>query len=193
MSTTLHEPPAQAIAADAHWAAKMAKLRSRQLPERVISFVDDNQLKIARNEAALKLAAARAQAETAADDQEVPEADRDRWVGAEPGVVAAELALQSAEARLDAATVTLTFRALPRPVWEQLLREHPPSEQQAEQGMEYDVETYPAALISASSVDGMTVEEAQELLDAWADSEAKALFTTALMVNHQLRADLGKG
>ncbi|MEU6511885.1 hypothetical protein [Streptomyces sp. NPDC046942] len=64
------------------------------------------------------------------------------------------------------------------------------------------VETFPAAVISAchverdetgAEVDGMTVADAQELLDSWPDAEAKALFTAALVVNQTLRADLGKG
>ncbi|MFI6054082.1 hypothetical protein ACIBCO_28825 [Streptomyces violascens] len=193
MPAAFTEPPARAVAADAHWAAKMAKLRARRLPERTIAFVDDPLLRTARNETALKLAAARAQAENAADDQAVPDGEREQWVTTRPEVVAAELAAGSAQEVLDEATVELMFRALPRPAWEQLLREHPPTEEQADQGMEYNVDTYPAALISASSVDGMSVDEAQELLDTWSDSEAKALFTGALMVNQQLRADLGKG
>ncbi|MFD9792093.1 hypothetical protein ACFWXK_14205 [Streptomyces sp. NPDC059070] len=187
------EPPAHAVAADAHWAAKMAKLRARRLPERAAKFVDDPLLRTARNETLLKLAAARAEAETAADHQAVPEREREQWVTTRPEVVAAELAAGSAQEALDEATVELLFRALPRPAWEQLLREHPPTEEQADQGMEYNVDTYPAALVSASSVDGMSVEEAQELLDAWSDPDAKALFTAALVVNQQLRADLGKG
>ncbi|MFE9553115.1 hypothetical protein ACFYOD_06485 [Streptomyces sp. NPDC006703] len=193
MPAAFTEPPARAVAADAHWAAKMAKLRARRLPERTIAFVDDPLLRTARNEAVLKLAAARAQAENAADDQAVPNGEREQWVATRPEVVAAELAAGTAQEVLDEATVELMFRALPRPAWEQLLREHPPTEEQADQGMEYNVDTYPAALISASSVDGMSVDEAQELLDTWSDSEAKALFTGALMVNQQLRADLGKG
>ncbi|GAA1353531.1 hypothetical protein [Streptomyces beijiangensis] len=192
-TTTSIEPPVGAVARDAHWAAKMARLRSRKLPERTVSFVDDQQLKLDRNEAALHLAGVRARAQGNADSEGVPESERDAWVEARTEVLAADLALGAAQAALDDGTIQLMFRALPRPVWEALLREHPPTEEQADQGQEYNADSFPAALISASSVDGMSVEDAQELLDTWADSEAKVLFTAALMVNQALRADLGKG
>ncbi|WP_329317997.1 hypothetical protein [Streptomyces sp. NBC_01262] len=204
MTTTisLPEPPAAVVARDPHWAAKMARLRARKLPERILSFVDDQALKQALSDAALALAKVRAAANAASIEQEVPEEQREEWVQAQPEVLAASAALDEAQRVLAEATLTLTFRGLPRPVWEQLLREHPPTEAQADAGMEYNVETFPAALISASHVErdeadaevpGMSVEDAQELLDAWPDSEAKALFTAALMVNQTLRADLGKG
>ena len=35
------EPPAAAVARDPHWAAKMQRLRARRLPERSVSFLDD--------------------------------------------------------------------------------------------------------------------------------------------------------
>lgn len=119
-----------------------------------------------------------------------------------PQVLAADAGLVKAQDALADATLALTFRALPRPVWEQLLRDHAPSEVQADQGMEYNVETFPAALISAchverdaggAEIEGMSAADAQELLDTWADAEAKALFTAALVINQTLRADLGKG
>ncbi|MFE2578862.1 hypothetical protein [Streptomyces sp. NPDC059378] len=199
---TMVEPPAAAVAKDAHWAAKMARLRARKLPERTLSICDDEGVKIAVTDAALVLAKARVAAMAECTEQGIREGQRDAWVAASPQVLDADAALTSAQAALSAATLILTFRALPRPVWEQLLREHAPTEVQADQGMEYNVETFPAALISAchierdeagDAVDGMSVADAQELLDTWADVEAKALFTAALAVNQTLRADLGKG
>ncbi|MFI9149470.1 hypothetical protein [Streptomyces sp. NPDC053367] len=195
-------PPVAAVAKDAHWAAKMARLRHRSLPERTLSICDDPDVKRAVTDAALALAKARTKATSAAIEQDVPEEQREQWVAAQPDVLAASSALDAAQRAQEDATITLTFRALPRPVWEQLLRAHPPTESQAEQGMEYNVETFPAALIAACHVErdvdgtvvaGMTEAEAQELLDAWPDAEAKALFTCALLVNQTLRSDLGKG
>ncbi|WP_143203999.1 hypothetical protein [Streptomyces kebangsaanensis] len=196
------QPPTAAVAKDAHWAAKMARLRARKLSERTMSVCDDEDLKAAVTDAALELAKARAAALAECAEQGISEDRRDAWVASSPQVVAADAALNRAQEALAAATETLTFRALPRPVWEQLLREHPPTEAQADQGMEYNVETFPAALISAchverdedgTQVEGMSVADAQELLDTWADPDAKALFTTPLLVNQTLRADLGKG
>ncbi|MBN0044709.1 hypothetical protein JS756_11430 [Streptomyces actuosus] len=198
----ISEPPAAAVARDAHWSAKMARLKARKLPERSLRLCDDDEAKKNATDAALELAKARTVARGQSIEQGVSEADREEWTVSQPEVVAAQLRLDAAEQVLEDATVVLTFRALPRPAWEQLLRDHPPTEAQADQGMEYNVETYPAALIAAchierdesgDEVSGMSEQEAQELLDAWPDSEAKALFTCALLVNQTLRADLGKG
>ncbi|WP_328925565.1 hypothetical protein OG429_13520 [Streptomyces sp. NBC_00190] len=200
MST--HTPPPAAVARDPHWAAKMERLRARRLAERTLSICDDPTLKAAVTEAALRLARARTEAGSASIEQGISEAARAEWVAQQPEVLAAEGELDDAQRELDAATLRLTFRALPRPAWEQLLRDHPPTEAQADIGMEYNVETFPAALIAAchlerddtgTEVPSMSETDAQELLDAWADADAKALFTTALVVNQTLRADLGKG
>ncbi|REE61445.1 hypothetical protein BX257_4023 [Streptomyces sp. 3212.3] len=202
MTTHSIEPPASAVAKDAHWAAKMARLRARKLSERTVSICDEPELKTQVADAAMKLAAARAAATAECLEQGVGEEQRDAFVASNPQVIAADAALTRAQDELADATLTLTFRALPRPVWEQLLREHGPSEAQADQGMEYNVDTFPAALISACHVErdadgaeleGMSVADAQELLDTWSDAEAKVLFTAALVINQSLRADLGKG
>ncbi|MFD6343619.1 hypothetical protein ACFWF9_02690 [Streptomyces roseolus] len=187
------EPPASAVARDAHWAAKMQRLRARRLPERTATFMDDPAAQRAVAEASLALAKARADAARKAEEAGAPIDRRDAWIDGHPEVLAADAQLAQANAALEDATITLTFRALPRPAWEALLKDHPPTEDGADQGHEYNVETFPAALISASSTDGMTVEEAQELLDSWSDPDAKALFTAAMLVNQVQRADLGKG
>ncbi|MEU3340405.1 hypothetical protein [Streptomyces sp. NPDC006668] len=196
------QPPAAAVAKDAHWAAKMERLRARKLPERTMSICDDEAAKTAVTEAAMELARARAEALDECAKQGVGEDVRDAFVAANPRVLAADAALSRAQEALAEATTTLTFRALPRPVWEQLLLDHPPTEAQADKGMEYNVDTFPAALISACHIErdetgveleGMSAEDAQELLDTWADPDAKALFTAPLLVNQTLRADLGKG
>ncbi|MFD5425352.1 hypothetical protein [Streptomyces sp. NPDC127084] len=202
MTTTSHEPPAAAVARDAHWSAKMARLKARKLPERTLRVCDDDEAKKNTTDAALELAKARTAARADSVEQGVAEVDREDWIAARPDVVAAQLRLDKAEQALEDATDVLTFRALPRPVWEGLLSDHSPTEAQADQGMEYNVETYPAALIAAchierdldgTEVPGMTEQEAQELLDTWSDAEAKALFTSALLANQTLRTDLGKG
>lgn len=201
MTTNTITPPAAAVAKDSHWAKKMAKLRARQLPERTLSICDEQDVKNAVTEAAMALARARAGALAECTEQGIAEEQRASFVASNPQVVAAEAGLREAETALDEATMTLTFRALPRPVWEQLLSEHAPGEAQADLGQEYNIDTFPAALISAchierdagAEVDGMTVADAQELLDSWSDGEAKALFTCALMINQTIRVDLGKG
>jgi hypothetical protein len=202
MTTTPAQPPAGAVAKDAHWSAKMARLRARKLAERTVSICDDTDAKTAVTEAAVALAKARAAALAECTEQGIREEQRDAFVASNPQVVAADAGLTGAQEALAEATLTLTFRALPRPVWEQLLRDHAPSEAQADQVMEYNVETFPAALIAAchvkrdaggAEVDGMSEADAQELLDTWSDGDAKALFTAALVINQTLRADLGNG
>ncbi|GAA1161932.1 hypothetical protein F4556_005056 [Kitasatospora gansuensis] len=202
MTTTQIEPPVQAVARDAHWRAKMARLKARRLPERTVSICDDDTAKLAVTDAQMKLATARAAARVAADGQGIDPADREAFTEDHPQVVIARSVLATAEQALADQTVELTFRALPRPAWEALLKEHAPTEEQADRGMEYNVLTFPAALIAAShverdavgtEVDGMTVEDAQQLLDDWSDTDAKVLFTGALAVNQTLRVDLGKG
>jgi hypothetical protein len=201
-TSTTAQPPAGAVAKDAHWSAKMARLRARKLAERTVSICDDTDAKTAVTEAAVALAKARAGALAECTEQGIREEQRDAFVASNPQVVAADAGLTGAQEALAEATLTLTFRALPRPVWEQLLRDHAPSEAQADQGMEYNVDTFPAALIAAChverdaggvEVEGMSEADAQELLDTWSDGDAKALFTAALVINQTLRADLGKG
>ncbi|MFE2346129.1 hypothetical protein [Kitasatospora cineracea] len=201
-TTSTIEPPQAAVAADAHWRAKMARLKARRLPERTVSICDDDDAKLAVTEAQLTLAKALAEARTAATANGADTGQVDAYVNAHPVVVIARSVLATAEQRLADATIQLTFRGLPRPAWEALLAEHPPTEEQAEKGMDYNVLTFPAALISAShverdetgaEVDGMSVEDAQLLLDEWSDPDAKTLFTGAMLVNQRMRADLGKG
>lgn len=203
-TTTITLPPAAAVAKDAHWRAKMARLKARALPERTVRICDDDAAKLAVTDAQLKLAKARAEARTAASSTGVDDGNGngDAFVEAHPKVVIARSFLATAEQDLADATIELTFRALPRPAWESLLSEHAPTEEQADKGMDYNVASFPAALIAAShverdetgtEVDGMTVADAQTLLDEWSDSDAKVLFTGAMLVNQQMRADLGKG
>ncbi len=201
MTTTI-EPPASAVARDAHWAAKMARLRSRALAERTVSFCDDDAAKARVTTATIGLATARAAARTAAAEEGIPEAQREEWAEDHPLVVIALSVLATAESALRDATLSVTFRALPRPAWTALLAGHAPSEEQADKGMEYDVETFPAALVAAchverdaggAEVDGMSVADAQDLLDGWSEIDARMLFSAALVVNQTTRGDLGKG
>nr|BEK65692.1 hypothetical protein KPHV_29190 [Kitasatospora purpeofusca] len=202
MTNCTIEPPALAVARDGHWRAKMARLKARSLPERTVRICDDDAAKLAVTDAQLKLAQARAAARTAAAGQGVEDGQVDAFTEGHPQVVIAHSVLATAEQALADATIELTFRALPRPVWETLLAEHAPTPEQADKGQDYNVATFPAALIAAShverdgtgaEVDGMTVADAQALLDEWSDADAKVLFTGALMVNQKMRADLGKG
>src|SRR4051794_20990516 len=116
---TTVEPPTVAVAKDAHWAAKMARLRARKLPERTLSICDDADAKTAVAETAMARAKARAAAMDECAEQGIREEQRDAWVASNPQVLAADAAMSGAQDALEAVTLTLTFRALPRPAWEQ--------------------------------------------------------------------------
>jgi hypothetical protein len=177
------DPPAAAVAADAHWAAKMAKLRERKTPTYTLRICDDDNVKARLRRAERALALAEDAASLSPDDQQAAAA-----------LEAAKAAEAAAREAVEAATlVKLTFRGLPRPQYRNLIKEHPPTEEQAEEGGAWNEDTFPAALISAASVDGMSEDEALELLTTWAQAEAVALFRAAQTPQEDDRTDLGKG
>lgn len=179
------EPPASAVALDAHWAAKRERLRQRQAATAVLRVCDDDDLKATRDEAARARRMTHAQLEN-----ETTEAGRER---AQKALDAAEQALTGAEQAVDDATITLTFRGLPRREYEALIKAHPPTEEQAEDGDAWNTETFAPALVAASSVDGMTTEDAEFFLAEWSAAEARRLYDAAMGVQQTNRLDLGKG
>ncbi|MFD8978680.1 hypothetical protein [Streptomyces sp. NPDC059564] len=176
-------PPQQAVARDAHWATKLARLRARQLPEQVLQLCDDLAAKQRLDQAKLNLA-------------------RLRMADVETGGEQAELV--AAQAAFDEVSVQLTFKALPRPVLDGLIRQNPPTEEQAETGDAWNPESFPPALVAAAHierdekgnvVEGMTVQDAQDLLDSWPIAESNSLFTAAWQaqqINRSTVRELGK-
>ncbi|MCX5206744.1 hypothetical protein OG897_35735 [Streptomyces sp. NBC_00237] len=195
MPSTTHPvptPPASAVSRDSHWAAKLARLRARQLPEQVLQLCDDlaakkrlDQAKV--NAARLRIASAEADSPELASEIE-----------------AAEGELREAQEAFDAVSLTLTFKALPRPVLDGLIKRFPPTEEQAEEGDTWNPETFPASLVAAAHierddtgqvVEGLSEEDAQGLLDSWSVSESNALFAAAWQAQQITRAstaELGK-
>ncbi|GGV02468.1 hypothetical protein GCM10010211_82260 [Streptomyces albospinus] len=57
----------------------------------------------------------------------------------------------------------------------------------------FNPETFPAALISAASFDGMSQKEAAELPSTWSAPDANMLWEAAWSVQQERRVDLGKG
>lgn len=180
-TSTAPEPPAQAVAADAHWAAKMEKLRNRGLVEDDFVICDDPQVRDRYLRAKRALELAQTYARNSPDDPEA-QAELDR----------ATAEHDAAKAPYDEAAIRIRFRALPRQSLEQLYKQHKPSEAEAEDGATWSA-SFPPALIAAASVDGMTEQDAQELLDTWSLAEANAMFNAAHGLQHTVRADLGKG
>ncbi|QBJ94421.1 hypothetical protein D0Z67_29055 (plasmid) [Streptomyces seoulensis] len=178
---TKPQPPAAAVAADAHWAAKMDRLRSRALAETVFVVCDDQSVRdrYLRAQRDYDLAAQYAKAnpkdtEAASDLTRATEARDD------------------AKQAYDEVSIPIRFRALPRQALEALYEQHAPSETDTEDGKRW-ADSFPAALIAAACVDGMTETEAQELLNSWSLAEADAMFNAAYGVQNTTRTDLGKG
>lgn len=179
MTTT--QPPAAAVAQDAHWASTLERLRSRQRPTAPLRICDDQ---------AVKETLALAQFEQRTAQRQL---DGDTSPEAKKALKSAEAAVAKAQAAVDDATILLTFRALERTDLDALKKEHPATEEQAEDGYEFNVDTFGPALVAAANIDGMTEDQAREFLETWADAEAGALFQAAWGVQLESRLDLGKG
>ena len=84
--------------------------------------------------------------------------------------------------------VTFSFRALGRRRYDQLRRQHPPTDGQRDQldarigvAARWNTDTFPPALVAACATSPeMTEDEAGDLLDHLPHAEAQALFETAL-------------
>ncbi|MEN8649119.1 hypothetical protein ABCR94_00325 [Streptomyces sp. 21So2-11] len=185
-------PPANAAARDAHWARKLARLRARQLPEHTLQICDDMAAKKRLDQVKVEVARCR-----------MADAEAERTNSAE--TERAEHELMVVQAAFDTVSLSLTFKALPRPVLDGLIKRFPPTEEQAEDGDAWNPETFPASLIAAAhierddagqGVDGMTEDDAQDLLDSWPVAESNALFAAAWQAQQIVRTstvELGKG
>lgn len=180
--TTTPAPPAEAVAKDAHWAATRERLRNRNRPTVALTICDDLDLRVALETAKHTLRRLKAAAEDRQDHTTGPEA-----------VARAERDLAQAQAAFDEAAIVLRFRALPRPEFEALKKDHPPTEEQAEEDFAVNIESIGPELISKSSLDGITETDAREYLDTWGEAEAADLFNAAWGVQQAVRMDLGKG
>jgi hypothetical protein len=125
-----------------------------------------------------------------------------------------ERELRSLRAKLREESMELVFAAVGRKRYEELVLEHPPTEEQVEEASgkapDFNTETFPAALvaISCQNVDlteGEYVDKdvkphrtryprAEEMWDEWNAGELTAVFVAAFQVNTQRRVvDLGEG
>lgn len=154
-------------------------LRKKEPLERVVRIPLSEEAVEAYSEASAALAAAQASGE---------------------GIEEAEKAFRRAERALNDATAVLRFRSIGRKRYDELVRAHPPKEDEkkegeAENAWPFDFETFAVALVAASCVEPkMTEEEVATLFDEWNAAEATELWTAALMVNTGRRVvELGKG
>lgn len=181
-TTRTVEPPAAAVSADAHWTATRDRLRNRQRPIAPLVICDDLEVKKALEEARFVVRRI-----TSSLDAEPDDADLKKELAA------AQQAFEKAKADFDQVAIRLEFQALRRPDWEDLKKEHPPTEEQAEENLVVNVETLGPVLIASCSLNGITVEDATYYLSEWSEGEASALFNTAWNVQSGARMDVGKG
>lgn len=180
------EAKAQAQVAEERWEQKMRRLRERPLPQRTLRVCFDEQVRREAFLAEAALARARYVAKSDPDDEALARR-----------IEGLEQAHAEAQEVLAAASLTLTFRALPRPVLEELITAHAPTDEQAAEDAAFNPDTFPTALVAASSVDGMSEAEAAELLDSWPAADSNALWETAWQVQQVALTDVvaavGKG
>ncbi|MFW3477345.1 hypothetical protein [Streptomyces microflavus] len=175
-------PPPAAVANDAHWAAKRERLLARTRPMLRLTICDDPDAKQAVSDAQNDEKQARYLADRRPDDKAAQDAHQ-----------AAEAKLAEAQSALDAVSIVLSFQALDRKTYRALLAAHRPTEEQAGEGYDFNVDTLGPIMIAASSLDGITEEDAATFLDTWSENEAQALLNTAFRVQREERMDLGKG
>ncbi|MEU6925460.1 hypothetical protein [Streptomyces sp. NPDC046631] len=180
--TAAPQPPATALAADAHWAATRERLLSRTRPTVHLTICDNHGAKESLAEARF----VHQQAQDAADRNPENEA-------AKATLRSATTRLAKAQTAVDEASVVLRFQALDRKTYKELQAAHPPTEDQAEDGYAFNLDTLGPVLVAASSLDGITEEDAAQFLDDWSQAEAETLLNAAFGVQREERMDLGKG
>lgn len=88
---------------------------------------------------------------------------------------------------LDGKPATMLFRAIGSKEWDLLQSQHKPTKAQIEQGMQFNVDTFPAALLSRVCVDPAMDEEVwQEIFDSedWSRGELGDLYNEAISLNN---------
>ncbi|MFD8470424.1 hypothetical protein ACFV10_35565 [Streptomyces cyaneofuscatus] len=175
-------PPAEAVAADPHWEAKLAKLRQRTRPTVTLTICDDDDLKQSVATARFMEQQAKAAAEDAPDNEVLQSAHQD-----------AVERLTEAQAALDEASVVLRFQALPRSAFKELVAAHPPTEEQIQDNWDFNVDTMGPVLLAAASLDPLSEKDAALFLSDWSHAEAERLLRVALGLQQAERMDLGKG
>ena len=198
------------------WAAKINRLRNRKPMERAVTFHDEEAAEIAdAAREALKRAEKRARSEVVAhlEPEQITTEIVAAGISADAAVIENRAAVVEAERGQADAAVILRVRALGSDVYVELQAEFPPTSQQEKEGQEYDVTKFAPALVSACSVDDVSVKQAAHLLGGqypvlgsdgaetgrWKSvpstlnqGEAALLFTTCVGVNQGSRATLGK-
>jgi hypothetical protein len=170
------------------WDALEKRLDSVQKPIRTFNLCEDSDVR----ERYLNAKRDAEQADTYL--KSLPkDADADARALVEREAKEATVELAAAQKAYDAKTITLRFTALERKALEKLQNAHPASEEDEARGNDFAFDTFAPELISAASLDGMPSEAARRYLETWATSDVAALWSAAWSIQHEQRADLGKG
>ncbi|MFE1949927.1 hypothetical protein ACFW9D_05595 [Streptomyces sp. NPDC059524] len=170
-----------------NWDALKKRLDGLQRPTTTFTICQDPEARQRLYEAKAGLRAAETTLAGVPDDDEAGQAV------AQTRVEVATMERDAAQKAFDKVAIVLTFEALERKRFEDLLKAHPPEELDEADGADFAMESFGPALIEAASKDGIPADYARHLLDTWSPADAQALFTAAWSVQHTERADLGKG
>lgn len=100
-----------------------------------------------------------------------------------------EAKLEALQAEIEAHEITFVFEAMGREAYSDLIGDHPPREDDTKNGLQFNADTFPPALLAASCVqpEGMDLKEATDIWENWSDGECELLLDTAVAANRTLR------
>lgn len=207
--TVQEQEPVEKVAAEAAaeqarpWAAALAKIRSVKPMERTYWLPVDRALEDAAEAAEEHAQAVRNQAFNLRwDDVPVAEESAKKRqdildeVNDLPEVKKAERAETAAKKAAQDTRIPLTFRAVPRDLFEQIRDDNPPTEALKAKGYEYNPAGFVPKIMAACHVfrdadgvesPGMTEDEARELFNNLSQADAQALLAAVIGVNTTTR------
>lgn len=95
---------------------------------------------------------------------------------------------EALEDEIEESTVEFVLRALPRADWMTLLEAHPPTDEDKEDGLDYNPEGVFAPLLAACAVEPeMELSDAEAIYEEWSQAEVTQLFVAAIRVNREVR------
>jgi hypothetical protein len=102
-------------------------------------------------------------------------------------VADAKAAVEAVQAQIEASEKEFTFQGIGNEAWWELKKAHPPSEAQRKDGLDVNMETFPAALIAVASADPkVTATQAATMGAKFPPGEYQKLFDAAMEANGQV-------
>ena len=102
---------------------------------------------------------------------------------------AIKLKLENLRVKAQATSVSFTFQSIGRVEYDALLELHKPTPQQIKEKMQFNIDTFPAALVAASCTEPkMEFNIAQAMFDSsdWNSAELQELFLAAFSANNEV-------